>query len=89
MGHISNPMRQEHYLHSLDILNLDTMYKGRQRLEINTIKYILYHALWASDKNTRKHIAHESQEASPFPAGDHGAARTRQDSITKTNMNHK
>ena len=31
----------------------------------------------------------ESQEVSPFPAGDHKAARNRQDSITKTNMTHK
>ena len=28
-------------------------------------------------------------EVSPFPAGDHKAARNRQDSITKTKMKHK
>ena len=31
----------------------------------------------------------KSKEVSPFPAGDHKAARNRQDSITKTNMTHK
>ena len=41
------------------------------------------------DKNTRKNHIQEIQEASPFPTGDHKAARNRQDSITKTNMKHK
>ena len=30
-----------------------------------------------SDKNTRKHTTQDSQEVSPFPAGDHKAARNR------------
>ena len=34
--------------------------------------------MWESDKST-----------SPFPADDHKVARNRQDSITKTNMDHK
>ena len=45
--------------------------------------------IWESDKkntHTRKHNTQESQGVSPFPAGDHKAARNRQDSITKTNM---
>ena len=41
--------------------------------------------VWESDKNTREHNTQESQEDSPFPAGDHKAARNRQDSITKKN----
>ena len=42
-----------------------------------------------SDKNTRKYHKQESQEVSPFPAGDHDAGRNRQDSMTKTNTNNK
>ena len=34
-----------------------------------------------SDKNNRKHNSQESKEVSPFPAGDHKAARNRQGSI--------
>ena len=30
--------------------------------------------MWESDKNTRKHHIQESQEVSPFAAGDHKAA---------------
>ena len=43
------------------------------------------HPLWAwytvreSDKSTRKHNTHESQDVSPFPAGDHKALRNRID----------
>ena len=45
--------------------------------------------IWESDKNTRKHHTQESQEVSPSPSGDHMAASNRQDSIIKTNVNHK
>ena len=30
----------------------------------------------------------ESQKVSPFPAGDHKAARNRRDSVAKTNTKH-
>ena len=54
-----------------------------QRSGIDTIKYhIRTLAIWESDKNTRKHHIPESQEVSPFPAGDHKAARNREDSMT-------
>ena len=33
-------------------------------------------------QNTSKHYIQESQEVSPFPAGDHKAAMNRQDSMT-------
>ena len=36
---------------------------------------------WDSDKNTIKHNMQESQDASPFPVGDHKAAMNRQESI--------
>ena len=35
-------------------------------------------------QNTRKHHIQESQEVSPFPAGDHKAAMNRQDRMTDT-----
>ena len=35
-----------------------------------------------------KHNIHDSQEVSPFPAGDHKATRNRHDSTTHTNMKH-
>ena len=44
---------------------------------------------WKSNKNTRKCHIQESQEVSSFPAGDHKAARNRQDSMAKTNTNNK
>ena len=34
-----------------------------------------------SDKSTRKHHKQESQEVSPFPAGDHKTAKNRQESM--------
>ena len=37
----------------------------------------------------KKHNTQESQEVSPFPAGDHKATRNRQYSITKIIKNHK
>ena len=40
-------------------------------------------------QNTRKHHTQESQNVSSFPAGDHKAARNRQESIRKTDMEHK
>ena len=38
--------------------------------------------MWESDKNSRKNHIQESQEVSPFLAGDQKAARNRQDSMT-------
>ena len=37
-----------------------------------------------SVKNTRKHYIQESQEVSPFPAGDHNAVMNRQESMINT-----
>ena len=42
-----------------------------------------------SDTNTRKYNTQESQEVSPFQAGDLKAARNRKYCTTKTNMKHK
>ena len=40
--------------------------------------------IWESDKNARKHHTQESQEANPFPAGDHKAASNGRDILKKT-----
>ena len=45
--------------------------------------------IWESDKKARKQHTREKQEVSPFLAGDHKAARNRQDSIIKTNKKHR
>ena len=50
----------------------------------------LPYTIWESDQNTRKDHTQESQDVSPFPAGDHKVARNGQDSISiiKTNERH-
>ena len=55
---------------------------------LNTlVSHLTQNTIWESDKNTRKNHIKEIQEATPFPAGDHKAARNRQYSMTKTNTN--
>ena len=41
----------------------------------NQITHLTQDTIWKSDKNTRKHHIRDSQEASPFPAGDQKATR--------------
>ena len=64
----------------------------RQKAKIwnryNQVPHLTLDTIWESDKNTRKSHTEESQVASPFPAGDHKAARNRQDSMTKTDKKH-
>ena len=50
----------------------------------NKVPHLTQDTTWESDKNARKHHILESQEVSPFPAGDHKAAMIRQDSMTDT-----
>ena len=58
--------------------------KAKIRNEYNQVPHLTQDTTWESDKNTRKHLIQESQEVSPFPAGDHKAATNRQDSMTDT-----
>ena len=53
----------------------------------NQVTHLTKDTTWESDKNTIKHNIQESQEASPFPGGDHKVAMNRQESMT--NMKHK
>ena len=41
---------------------------------VNHAPHLIQDTTRESDKNTRKHHPHESQEISPFPAGDHTVA---------------
>ena len=43
--------------------------------------------VWESDKSTTKRHIQESQEVSPFQAGDQKAARHRSDNMASTNIN--
>ena len=56
--------------------------KAKIRNRYNQVPYLTKDAIWESGKNTRKRHIQESQEVSPFPAGDHKAARNRQDCMT-------
>ena len=63
--------------------------KAKIRNRCNQVPHLTEDTIWESDKNTKKHHIQKSQEVSPSPAGDHKAARNRQDSMTKTNTNNK
>ena len=55
-------------------------WERRQISGFDTIKYhtcLTQDTTWESDKNTIKHHIQESQEVSPFSAGDHKAAMNR------------
>ena len=62
--------------------------KANIRNQYNQVLHLTWDTIWENDKNTRKHHTQESQEDSPFPAGDYKTARNRQDSITKKNTNN-
>ena len=55
-----------------------TAIKERKRAKIrnryNQVPHLTQDTVWESDKNTRKHHIQDSQEVSPFPAGDHKIA---------------
>ena len=60
--------------------------KAKIRNQNNQAPHLTQETTWESDKNTIKHHIQESQEVSPFPAGDHKAEMNRKESMT--NMNH-
>ena len=59
------------------------------RNQFSQVPYLTQDTVWESDKNTTTRHIQESQENSPFPAGDHNTARHRQDNMAKTNTNKK
>ena len=64
--------------------NNDQSKEAKIRNRFNQIPHLTQDTTWESDKNTMKHNIRESQEASPFSAGDHKAAMYRQESMTNT-----
>ena len=65
-------------------LNYEHKEEGKDHESIQSSTHLTQDTIWESDKNTRKHHIQESQEVSPFPAGDHKTAMNRQDSTTGT-----
>ena len=63
--------------------------KAKIRNRCNQVPHLTQDTICESDKNTRKQNTQDSQGASPFPVGDHNAAKNRQDSMTKVNTKHK
>ena len=59
--------------------------KAKVRNRYNQVPLPTQDTVWESDKNTIKHQTQESQEVSPFSAGDHKATRNRKDNMAKTN----
>ena len=53
----------------------------KSRNQYNQVPRLTQDTTWEVTKNTIKHDVRESQEASPFPAGDHKAAMNRQESM--------
>ena len=50
----------------------------------NQVPHLTHDTTWESDKNSSKHHAQESQEASPCPAGGHKAVMNRHESMANT-----
>ena len=72
--------------------------EGKDQKSIQWVPHLAQDTIMESDK-TQENIIYqkakrssyisESQEISPFPAGDHKATMTRQESMTQTNRKHK
>ena len=76
-------------IHSFAFSRSKRAKKAKIRNRYNQVPHLTRDTIWESDKNTRKYHTKESQEVSLFPAGDHKAARNRQDSIIKQTGNIK
>ena len=61
--------------------------EAKIRNRYNQVPHLTQDITQESDKNTIKHLAQESQEVSPFPAGDHKASIYAQESTTNTKHN--
>ena len=72
----------ERFFRSIKVKN-----KANIRNRYNQVSHLTQDTLCESDKHATKRHTQESQEVSPFLAGDHKAAKHRQDSVAKTNTN--
>ena len=61
--------------------------EGKDQESIQSAPHLAQNTTKESDKNTTKHHIQDSQEESPFPAGDHWAAINRRKNMTY--MKHK
>ena len=67
-----------------ELSNCDKIRKAaRIRNQYNQAPHLTQDITWESDK-TQLNIKNESHVTSPFPAGDHKAARNRRESMTNT-----
>ena len=71
-----------HYHHYAFDINVSK--KAKVRNQYNQIPHLTQGITWVSDKNIRKNPIQESQDVSPFPAGDHKTAMNREESMTNT-----
>ena len=60
------------------------MKKAENQNWYNQVPHLTKDTIWETDKNTSKHHIQESQEVSPFPAGDHKATMTQTRQYGKT-----
>ena len=67
-----------------DFVTKKSKKEGKIQKSINQIPHLPRDIKWESDKNTIKYPTQESQEANPFTAGDHKAAKNSQESVTDT-----
>ena len=63
--------------------------KSKIRNQYNQVPDLTQDTLWESDKSIRKRHIQKRLEVSPFPAGDHKAARHRQGNMSKTDTSKK
>ena len=54
--------------------------------QYNQVPHLTRDTIWKVTKTQGNITQQESQEVSPFPAGDHSAERNRQDSVIKTSV---
>ena len=62
--------------------------KATIRNQYNQVPQPTKDTTWESDKNTKKHYTQNNKDHNPFPAGNHKAARNRQNSM-KDKHKHK
>ena len=58
--------------------------EGKDKKLIQKSPHLTQDTTWESNEITIKHHTQESQEVSPFPAGDHKATMNRQENMTNT-----
>ena len=69
--YIKKTLEKKHGHHATDRTSgCKVKRKAKIRKQYNQVPRLTQDTLWESDKNTRKHNTQESQEISPFPAGD-------------------